>query len=136
MVSPARRGSAGGGRKAGADRARDIRCRQSARSGGIGDRDPRHRAGGDCVSIRPRVLCPGCGQGTRAQVPVDTQGQFGPHLTALIAYLTVACRLPCRVVEEMLEHLLGIEIAWEHAEVLGKKPARRSPARAPSSTSA
>ena len=59
----------------------------------------------------PRVLCPGCGQGTRAPMPVDAQGQFGPHLTALIAYLTVVCRLPRRVVEAMLEHLLGIEMS-------------------------
>jgi transposase len=54
-----------------------------------------------------RVKCPECGKGTRAPVPEQAQGQFGPRLTALIAYLTVVCRMPRRVVEEFLEQVLG-----------------------------
>ncbi len=69
-----------------------------------------------------RVVCPACGQSTRAAVPQEATGHFGPHLTALIAYLTVVCRLPRRVVEALLAQVLGIEISlgstqkcWEEA---------------------
>jgi hypothetical protein len=33
-------------------------------------------------------------QSTLGTVPPEAAGQFGPHLTALIAYLTVVCRMP------------------------------------------
>jgi transposase len=46
----------------------------------------------------PKVLCPACGEGTRAPLPEEAQGDFGPHLMALIAYLTIYCRMPRRVV--------------------------------------
>ncbi len=69
-----------------------------------------------------RVVCPECGESTRAMVPEEATGQFGPQLTALIAYLTVVCRMPRRVVEALLEQVLGIEISlgstqkcWEEA---------------------
>ena len=69
-----------------------------------------------------RVVCPECGQSTRAAVPEEATGRFGPQLTALIAYLTVVCRMPRRVVEAMLAQVLGIEISlgstqkcWEEA---------------------
>jgi transposase len=69
-----------------------------------------------------RVVCPECGESTRAVVPEEATGQFGPQLTALIAYLTVVCRMPRRVVEALLEQVLGIEISlgstqkcWEEA---------------------
>lgn len=54
-----------------------------------------------------RVKCPECGKGTRASIPGEARGQFGPRLTALIAYLTVVCRMPRRVTEEFLEQVLG-----------------------------
>ena len=38
------------------------------------------------------VVCPECGKATQAELPREAQGQFGPQLTALIAYLTVVCR--------------------------------------------
>src|SRR3990172_9048321 len=41
----------------------------------------------------PFVVCPACGKTTRAPLPEDVDGQFGPQLTALIAYLTVVCRV-------------------------------------------
>jgi transposase len=70
----------------------------------------------------PRVICPECGQSTREAVPPEAVGQFGPHLTALIAYLTVVCRMPRRVVEALLGQVLEIEISlgstqkcWEEA---------------------
>jgi hypothetical protein len=69
-----------------------------------------------------RVVCPKCGQSTRAAVPAEAPGQFGPQLTALIAYLTVVCRMPRRVVEALLGQVLGVEISlgstqkcWEEA---------------------
>src|SRR5438132_10100692 len=69
-----------------------------------------------------RVVCPECGESTRASVPEEATGQFGPQLTALIAYLTVVCRMPRRVVEALLKQVLGIEISlgstqkcWEEA---------------------
>ena len=69
-----------------------------------------------------RVVCPECGGSTRAALPAEASGQFGPHLTALIAYLTVVCRMPRRVVEALLAQVLGIEISlgstqkcWEEA---------------------
>jgi transposase len=69
-----------------------------------------------------RVICPECGKGTRAALPEEVRGHFGPQLTALIAYLTVVCRMPRRVVEALLGQVLGIDISlgstqkcWEEA---------------------
>jgi transposase len=58
-----------------------------------------------------RVVCPECGGSTPAALPTEAAGQFGPQLTALIAYLTVVCRMPRRVVEALLAQALGIEIS-------------------------
>lgn len=69
-----------------------------------------------------QVLCPACGRMTQAPLPEDVAGQFGPQLTALIAYLTVVCRLPRRVVWRLLEDVLQISLSvgstqntWEEA---------------------
>jgi hypothetical protein len=69
-----------------------------------------------------RVVCPQCGESTRATVPEEALGHFGPQLAALIAYLTVVCRMPRRVVEALLGQVLSIEISmgstqkcWEEA---------------------
>jgi len=50
------------------------------------------------------------------------QGNFGTQLTALIAYLTVVCSMPWRVVEALLQQVLGVEMSlgstqkcWEEA---------------------
>ncbi len=68
----------------------------------------------------PNVMCGYCGKTTQAPLPEEIRGNFGPQLTALIAYWTVVCRLPRRLVEAMLADVLGIEIslgstqkAWE-----------------------
>jgi transposase len=70
----------------------------------------------------PCVVCPECGKETRAELPREAQGQFGPQLTALIAYLTVVCRMPRRMVRELLEQVLAIPLSlgsiqnsWEEA---------------------
>jgi transposase len=77
----------------------------------------------------PNVVCGHCGKATRMPLPAEIAGQFGPQLTALIAYLTVFCRLPRRVVETMLADLLGIEIslgstqkAWEEVSQAVEQP--------------
>lgn len=49
----------------------------------------------------PQVVCPACGKPTQAPLPEDVEGQFGPQLTALIAYLTVVCRLPRLLVQAL-----------------------------------
>ena len=76
-----------------------------------------------------RRRCPVCGTTTLAPLPDDLAGQFGPQLTALIAYLTVVCRLPRLVVQRLLEGALQIPIsvgstqkAWEEASAAVAAP--------------
>lgn len=76
-----------------------------------------------------RVACPACGHVTQASLPQDVEGQFGPQLTALIAYLTVVCRLPRLVVQRLLEGALQISVslgstqaAWEEASAAVAAP--------------
>jgi transposase len=57
------------------------------------------------------AVCPDCGKTTQAELPQEVQGHFGPELTALIAYLTVVCRMPRRVVQELLQQVLGIPLS-------------------------
>jgi transposase len=80
----------------------------------------------------PNVVCGRCGKATRARLPEEIAGQFGPQLTALIAYWTVACRLPRRVVEAMLADVLGIQIslgstqkAWEEVSQAVEQPVQQ-----------
>ena len=75
------------------------------------------------------LVCPDCGQTTQAQLPNEVRGQFGPELTALLAYLTVVCRMPRRVVLELLSQVLGIPLslgsaqkAWEEASAAVAEP--------------
>lgn len=67
-----------------------------------------------------RRVCPDCGLITLAPLPAECVGQFGPQLTALIAYLTVVCRVPRLVVQRLLEGALQLPLslgstqkAWE-----------------------
>jgi transposase len=77
----------------------------------------------------PNVVCGHCGEATHASLPEEIAGQFGPQLTALIAYWTVVCRLPRRLVEAMLADVLSIEIslgstqkAWEEVSQAVEQP--------------
>jgi transposase len=77
----------------------------------------------------PQVVCGHCGEATQAALPQALRGQFGPQLTALIAYWTVVCRLPRRMVETMLADVLGITIslgstqkAWEEVSQAVAEP--------------
>ncbi len=76
-----------------------------------------------------RRVCAVCGATTLAAVPDDVVGQFGPQLTALIAYLTMVCRMPRLVVQRFLEGVLQIPIslgstqaAWEEASAAVAAP--------------
>src|SRR5712691_3042565 len=76
-----------------------------------------------------RRQCPACGTTTVAPLPDEFAGQFGPQLTALIAYLTVVCRMPRLVVQRFLEGILQIPIslgstqkAWEEASAAVATP--------------
>ena len=80
----------------------------------------------------PQVVCVDCGKTTRAPLPKEIAGHFGPQLTALIAYWTVVCRLPRRLVEAMLADVLGIEIslgstqkAWEEVSQAVAQPVQQ-----------
>jgi transposase len=80
----------------------------------------------------PNVVCRECGKATRATLAKEIAGHFGPRLTALIAYWTVVCRLPRRLVETMLADVLGIEIslgstqkAWEEVSQAVAQPVQQ-----------
>lgn len=77
----------------------------------------------------PSISCPECGKETQAPLPSEVAGDFGPALAALIAYLTVVCRMPRRVVLALLEQVLGIRLSlgsvqtsWEEAGAAVAKP--------------
>lgn len=76
-----------------------------------------------------RLQCARCGKTTQAPLPDEVVGQFGEQLTALIAYLTVVCRMPRLVVQRLLEGALQIPIslgstqkAWEEASAAVAAP--------------
>jgi transposase len=84
------------------------------------------------------VVCPECGKATQAELPREVQGQFGPQLTALIAYLTVVCRMPRRMVRELLEQVLAIPLSlgsiqnsWEEASEAVAEPCAELEQRLP-----
>src|SRR6266702_1020351 len=65
-------------------------------------------------------------------LPEEVRGNFGPHLTALIAYWTVVCRVPRRLVEAMRADVLGLEIslgstqkAWEEVSQAVEQPCQQ-----------
>lgn len=79
-----------------------------------------------------RVVCPGCQKGTRAPLPLEARGDFGPQLAALVAYWTVVCRMPRSVVKTVLEAVLGIPISlgstqklWEAAGAAVQEPCQQ-----------
>ena len=86
-----------------------------------------------------RLRCAACGTMTQAPLPEEAEGQFGAQLTALIAYLTVVCRLPRLVVQRLLEGALHIPIslgstqkAWEEASAAVAAPYEELQAALPS----
>ena len=88
-----------------------------------------------------QLQCAHCGTATKATLPEEFRSQTGPRLTALVAYLTVVCRMPRRVTQRFLEQAMGISLSlgntqscWEqvseavaepYAELEQKLPAER-----------
>jgi transposase len=72
---------------------------------------------------------PDCEHVTTAALPKEVEDSFGPRLVAWIAYMTVVCRMPRRMVQRFLEEALGIGIslgstqkAWEEASAAVEVP--------------
>jgi len=128
-----------------ADRVDDVvdhvpeRCRRCARR--LHARDsveaPRRHQVTDLPPLTAHITehrchgrqCPDCGTITMARLPDHVVSQFGPQLTALIAYLTVVCRMPRLVVQRLLEGALQIPIslgstqnAWEEVSAAVTAP--------------
>lgn len=76
------------------------------------------------------MVCGNCRKTTQAQLPAEIAGQFGPQLAALVAYLTVVCLMPRRVVEWLLAQVLGIQISLGNTQNCWEEAARPWPPRA------
>lgn len=58
------------------------------------------------------MACDACGHVSHGELPQEVAcSSFGPKLTALAAFLTGACQTSRRLVEEIIEDVLGIPIA-------------------------
>jgi transposase len=116
------------------DACRQCAHRLQARDG-VGD--PRRHQVTELPAIEAHITeyrchrrqCRRCGTTTLAPLPEDLTGQFGPQLTALIAYLTVVCRMPRLVVQRLLEGALQIPLslgstqnAWEEVSAAVTAP--------------
>ena len=75
----------------------------------------------------PGVICPECGKTTKAAIPEEASGQFGPALTELIVHMTAVCRMPRRLVERLLEQALAFSSVWEALKSAGRNPVKRWP---------
>jgi transposase len=99
--------------------------------------DPRRHQVTELPPIAPHITeyrchrrqCPECGTITLAPLPAAHASHFGPQLTALVAYLTVVCRMPRLVVQRFLEGALQIPIslgstqhAWEETSAAVAAP--------------
>src|SRR2546429_261450 len=80
----------------------------------------------------PQVVSEHCQKTTQEPLPEEVRGNFGPHLTALIAYWTVVCRVPRRLVEAMLADEMGLELslgstqkAWEEVSQAVEQPCQQ-----------
>ena len=78
-----------------------------------------------------RIWCPECGKETQAPLPPEVAGDFGPNLAALIAYLTVVCRMPRRGDSRCWNKAWASVSVWEVSKAAGRRWVRRwrTPAR-------
>ena len=68
-----------------------------------------------------RLVCPGCGKGTRAPLPEGVAlSAFGPRLCWLVAILSGKYHLSKRMVEEMLSDFLGVTLSLGSVSALEK----------------
>jgi hypothetical protein len=68
----------------------------------------------------PKLVCPCCQKGTRAELRSEHESQIGERLTAVISYLIAARKMTRRDVQATLQDLFGVDIsvgsvqkAWE-----------------------
>ena len=68
----------------------------------------------------PKLVCPGCQKGTRAELRTEHEHEIGERLTAVISYLIVVRKMTRRDVAASVRDLLGVDIsvgsvqkAWE-----------------------
>jgi len=68
----------------------------------------------------PKLVCPCCQKGTRAELRPEHEHEIGERLTAAISHLTVARKMTRRDVSATMQDLLGVDIsvgsvqkAWE-----------------------
>jgi len=58
-----------------------------------------------------RLVCPSCGESTRAELPVDVpRGEFGPRVQAITALCTGAYHVSKRTTQSVLEDLCGVSM--------------------------
>ncbi len=55
--------------------------------------------------------CPSCGKVTWGAMPETVWGSFGPRLAGLIGFWSGRCQMSKRVIQEVLEGLLGVRMA-------------------------
>jgi len=68
----------------------------------------------------PKLVCPSCQKGTRAELRPEHENQIGERLTAAISYLIVSRKMTRRDVQATMQDLFGVDIsvgsvqkAWE-----------------------
>jgi hypothetical protein len=68
----------------------------------------------------PKLVCPGCQKGTRAELRPEHEHEIGERLTATISYLIGSRKMTRRDVAATLQDLMGVDIsvgsvqkAWE-----------------------
>ena len=68
----------------------------------------------------PKLVCPGCQKGTRAELRSEHAHQIGERLTAVVGYLISARKMTRRDVQATMQDLFGVDIsvgsvqkAWE-----------------------
>ena len=79
----------------------------------------------------PKLVCPDCQQGTRAELRPEHEHEIGERLTAVVSYLISARKMTRRDVMATLQDLFGVEIsvgsvqkAWEETADAVEAPTR------------
>jgi transposase len=95
------------------------RCRRCQQPLQGEDRQPQRRQVTEIPPVKPvvteyqlhQLVCPACGEATRAEVPPGAPiGGFGPRLQAIAALCTGAYHLSKRTTQAVLEDLFGVSL--------------------------
>ena len=68
-------------------------------------------------------------QPQETELPPEVNGSFGPELAVVIAYLTVTCPMPRRVVPDSLEQILEDSVESGFDRTMLNKKQKQNPAR-------